>query len=753
FCLTGRAVFTGGVYGPIDLAYIAEPFASIADKVGVTRVVNPGVSDVFAQFLPWNAALRHAISDGDWPLWNPYELSGGPLAGAAQSAPYHPLTLLALLLPMADGVTFSATLLFFIAALSMFLLTYAIVRRELPSLFAAAAFMLSTHMVWFAGTAHALAISVAPLVLLGARNVARSPGPRSASLLGGALLLLVLAGHPESALHIVALAVAYFLFELFGVRREVSLRRVLVSGAGAGIAALLLSAMFLLPMLTAIPQTREALHREKTYTGRVKASTPAQLIHRTRASFLPMLEGMPGLEEEEHAADVKHGWLATAYAGSMLFPAALFALFRSPRREKWFFAGVFVWGVAAAVSAPGLVHLLARLPGFEMAVNDRMVYFAVIALALLAALGIDVGAAGASPAGLSSAGEGARRSNGLSIIYGVTAIVIGVIALTAHTALAHDFILVATTRAVLPLLLAAAALLVWRAPRTSLALFALLLIQRTGDDVDVQATVRRAAFYPKFPGLELMRANEPFRVVGVGATLIPGTAAHYALEDVRGYQAMTFGRYFETYPLWCVEQPVWSNRVDDLSRPFLSMMNVRFAVAPASYTPPEGWSRIGGYDAYAILLNHRVLPRAFIPRSVHLGAFGVRDMMNARDFGEESWIVTNDPYLTKANGAGRISAIREQGARLSFHASMQSEGWIVISNAAWKAWRAESDGRRLPIRFANHAFIGIQLPPGEHDVALIYRPRMFVAGAAISGATALALGVAFVSMRKRQRQN
>ena len=33
---------------------------------------------------------------------------------------------------------------------------------------------------------------------------------------------------------------------------------------------------------------------------------------------------------------------------------------------------------------------------------------------------------------------------------------------------------------------------------------------------------------------------------------------------------MTFTRYVYTYDLWCKAQPVWFNRVDDLTRPFLS---------------------------------------------------------------------------------------------------------------------------------------------------------------------------------------
>src|SRR5439155_24493132 len=100
--------------------------------VGVQHVANPTLSDVYAQFLPWNAALRWAVEHRQWPLWNPFELCGNVLAAAAQSAPYHPLTLLGVLLPMPEALTFAATATYFIAALGAFLLIRSI--QDGPSL-------------------------------------------------------------------------------------------------------------------------------------------------------------------------------------------------------------------------------------------------------------------------------------------------------------------------------------------------------------------------------------------------------------------------------------------------------------------------------------------------------------------------------------------------------------------------------------------------------------------------------------------
>ena len=61
-CLTGPALLTGRIYAPIDIAYTNEPLASLAEDAGITRVLNPAASDVYAQFLPWHAAMREYFS-------------------------------------------------------------------------------------------------------------------------------------------------------------------------------------------------------------------------------------------------------------------------------------------------------------------------------------------------------------------------------------------------------------------------------------------------------------------------------------------------------------------------------------------------------------------------------------------------------------------------------------------------------------------------------------------------------------------
>ena len=70
-------------------------------------------------------------------------------------------------------------------------------------------------------------------------------------------------------------------------------------------------------------------------------------------------------------------------------------------------------------------------------------------------------------------------------------------------------------------------------------------------------------------------------------------------------------------------------------------------------------------------------------------------------------------------------------------ADLESAAWVVVSEVAWRGWRAESAGRELPLVIADHAFLGLHLPAGVHQVELFYRPRSFEIGLGITAVISL----------------
>ena len=81
----------------------------------------------------------------------------------------------------------------------------------------------------------------------------------------------------------------------------------------------------------------------------------------------------------------------------------------------------------------------------------------------------------------------------------------------------------------------------------------IVLFQRTLEDGRIYPALPQRMFYPPTPILAQIQADkgEPFRMGAMHFMFLPDAAALYGLEDVRGYEAMTFLRLAQTYALWC----------------------------------------------------------------------------------------------------------------------------------------------------------------------------------------------------------
>ena len=730
FVFTGRALLTSRVYGPVDLPYTSQPLNWMKEEYGIGAMHNALLSDLYGQMIPWRKAVQWSLARGEWPLWNPFILSGDILAASGQPAPYSPLTLLALLLPVPLGLTFSAAMAHFLAALGAFLFARELGCRESAALVTAAGWTCATSIVLFILWPLGVAWTGLPLVLLGVRRA-------SLPILTGAFTLLLLSGHPETALHVVFLSAAYALL--------MRSRRVIVNGVVAGLIALGLSAIFILPILEAAPQTMEHVTRTGAFAQTPRGATAQQVGASLMTDLFPYL----------HARKWELGSLPidTAAAGSIILALAVFAVWRVRRAETWFFAGLALFGLLAHAQWKPLARVLQSIPLFDAALNERFSFAAAFALAVLAGLGVEFGGQSA---------EGRGQKFGLAIVFGVigTLIVLGNWWILRSTFVSHTpaewgrFTVAAEIGGVLIAGLLLLALP--RAPRIATSLLlGLIVLQRALSAGGIYHSFEQRVAYPPIPILApLAQVREPFRITGHGLAFIPGTSALYELEDVRGYQAMTFLRYRETYPIWCIHQPVWFNRVDDLTRPFLSFLNVRFAITWDRDPPPPGWREVARQRGSILLENTQVIERVFVPRRVRIGdniTDTLAQMQTETDFRERAWIEAPLARHERENGPGVVS-FTHTTREYDIDADMQRPGWIVASLPAWKGWRAYVDGRRIETQFANHAFLGIHVPQGKHRVRLTYLPRGFVVGRGVTLATIGMLSVFGVTRRLRGSQ-
>ncbi|HEX9492202.1 MAG TPA: YfhO family protein [Thermoanaerobaculia bacterium] len=698
-CFTGRALLTGRVYAPVEMAYISRPLADYRESLRVPPVQNPLLSDIAFQMVPWRESLRRSLAAGEWPLLNRFMMCGDVLLGAGQPAAFNPFTLIACLLPSAVSFTFTASIAFFIAGLGAFVFARALDRSFAASLIAAIGWMFSApialHILYPLGFAWTLL----PFVLAAIRL-------RSVGALTVALSLEILAGHPETVLHVTTIAGAYAIFEMWSARDRAKL---ILTFASAGVLALLVTAIHLLPVLDAVRKTGEYLVRAHIYarlplripTGFATAAAVSDLFPFLRARFADFL-------------------LPRAEGGSILLALAILAVLCVRSREVWFFAGLLVIAFLAGTDAWPFAHLLHRVPFFNQAINDRLSAAVPMCLAILAAFAVDAW----------SPKRGAAAMGILAIAIGIVAIIFRS---ADHARLAVDLV---------PLAVAASlVLIVKRWDLTVALLVGLLLLQRTIAGGLLVPVHLRSTAYPPLAILQPLKGiGEPFRIVGTGMVFLPNTATMYGLEDPIGSTPMTLAEYAETYPLWLTRPPGQFPRVNDLTRPFLAMMNVRYALTDAADTTPAGWHEITTVRRTRLVENDHVRRRAFIPRHVRLGPSDLEAMSRETDFSERSWLEVPGQQEERENGPGQV-AISPRKLGFDLEVVMQSAGFVVISEASWPAWRAYVDGQRVKILRANHAFLGVYVPQGRHHVRLLFMPQSFVVGRAITFATLLLLVV------------
>jgi len=596
--------------------------------------------------------------------------------------------------------------------------------------------MLSFHFLFWTGWPKAQSFAPLPLMMAGARRVARREkgGFGAAS---AALFLALVGGHPESAFHSAALSAVWFLIELLrGTRRR---GRAIATAVGAGLFAFALAAPAVFPILEALPQSVEARGR-------------AAAVGKTSNSLLEAIRSAAGAA----APDAYGGWLASSSSSAPSFDSATAASIGgialalagfgllSWRRERWPLAFLAVLTLAVAVGFPVLADVVNRLPVFRLALNNRLASATAFLLAALSAIGLETLAAATW-----------RRA----VLIPVGAAAAAVMAVWRHATLVSRHLDPArfdrsAAFAVGGILLVFGA---WATagPRPAVfapAAFAIFLVLRVAAMPRLSPTFSAADFYPAVPELDrLPRAAEPWRIAGLGDALLPDQSALYGLEDVRGYEGVNNARLVETFPLWSAPQHLWFNRIDDPSRPFLRFLNARFlATAPSTPAPP-GWSLFSHGASLSIYESPAALPRAFAPRSIRFtgGAPApIEEMKRSADFSRPAWIEEpGEPAREIENGPADVR-VREDGTDLVLDVDAAAPAWIVASETNWKGWRAREDNTRFPIRFANHAFVGFRVPAGRHRIRLEYRPRSFTIALALAAFAVLIAVLARVVRRR-----
>ncbi len=266
--------------------------------------------------------------------------------------------------------------------------------------------------------------------------------------------------------------------------------------------------------------------------------------------------------------------------------------------------------------------------------------------------------------------------------------------------------------------------------------------------------------FQETPGLAYLKGDPDIFRVGVHPAFMPNTIRGAGLDEVSGYSSFYDPRYGDLLNMVNGTPGVSSRflNISDPTHPLLGLMNMKYWLQPAGSTPPAGFRKV--YDGEMLVTrNPDALPRAFlVPAAVRIDD---RDERLARlaagtreTFMSELIVETATP-LTEgaATPIGRDVSTSLSSNHLSFQFSSPQPAYLFVATNYHPSWQASLNGESAEVIRANHAFMAVQVPGGDHQLRLEFINTPYVLATWISiAAWVLLLGVTMLMSVRSARE-
>ncbi len=735
--LFAGAVFDGEVLSPGDLIYFYEPWRS--DFPGLfTKASNWILFDEILEFFPWRNRMVRALSHGQIPLWDPTAFCGYPFMSLFQTAFLYPIDRLLDPIPFHLFPLLRALIHILIAGAgtAIYLKHHGCSRESM--LLGAVSYSFCGFMLVWLGHPH-IKVAVWLPWLLSSVDRLFIPQSRYRLILFMSLLMTLLAGHIETALHTLSTAFLYLIMRIITDR---SVRNNHPHWIYHSIAILI--PVILISGAVVVPFA-EYLVRSVAYATRSDGVVTQPYLDRILAitHLMPTLFGSsaggsywyPGF----NSAEINSGFI-----GTIPLALAVIALLTPGNRKMKTVHGLIILVCGGVVyNIPPIYQLVTMLPGYKMSYNFRLTLPMAFSLTVLAAMQWE-----------------SMRQTRQHRIYPILICVIGLIGLILLTPLwigripmptPAPEITVPILSALVPLLLLLCLLLVvsyhprsWHVIGWQIILLTTLELIHFGSGFNPSFPRDIFHQYPvSAPYLDASRSGEPFRSLPMGRSYPPHICSEINMHDIRGNDALT-PKIVEDY-VSLIQPDILAARMlpalrmmwlDTYQSPLLDMLNVRYFVFPAGYlqaAPPHliPDRRSGSVN---IFINPTVLERSFlVSQWNHLAT--PEDVLNRLaqpgfDPRQRAYVVSPPPFVpppdTTSPGNSRI--VEYSDHRIRIDADCPDQRLLVLSDTCFPGWEATVDGTPATIYQTNHMMRGVFLEKGSHRITFSYRPVSFLFG-------------------------
>ncbi|MFL5735204.1 MAG: YfhO family protein [Chloroflexia bacterium] len=805
FAMMWRALLGLEVFAPTDVVAGQDLIAERPPGWTSPDLKNPLLGDVVDTFIPWRLYARSEIAAGRFPLWDSYNLLGTHFHANLQSQIFSPFNVLWLVLPPVWGLGAITALKWTLGGLGIALLLRRLGLGMPAAIFGAVAFQLSGPMVAWLQWPISEGLVWVPWMMWATLGWVDTRGPGWLAALAAFVAAELAAGHIETAFHSLAFVGVFAIVAVFATSRRPSetagqapprepapdrlrQRLVMLGGlAGAGLVGLGLAAVQLVPFLDVLPESYQWWLR----------SQPSQHV---AGLALPLQGTLMWLTPNGFGwTDTYNGplnWIeANPYVGAVTLLLAAANIGPGPRGRGSGVRGRLFWGVMAVVAvsmAYGIPPLgwLRELPGFNSSLNWRLVSVAGPCLIVLGAMGLD---RLLLVPGRLLPRYWAAAAAGLGLA-GVGFLVLGARIWTVSSDSLAEFS--QAWRAWAGVLFCAGAVLVlgrmlgWVGARTLAALMiGLLTLDMMRAAWGFNPTNSFDTFYPKSTLLSFAAQRGPTeRLAVAGEYAGSNMLVPYGVPDYRMYDATIDNRYLAFTRILSPETFRESFRRQDanltthlyLLKPntaILSAVGIKW-VLTANDDDPNGWQPLPAdgppykrtltKNGFTIWENRIAQPYTYFASNFSVGAdeATVAQSLKLLTVDTANHVQIEDPdrilpagLSGSAQTAPALAA--NEGVTLESYepgeirikARAEKTRYLVIDESWDKRWRATIDGQAAAIYRTNYVIQGLVVPPGEHQVTMVYDPPAFRRGLAISAAALLAwLGLVIFAVASKRRK-
>ena len=734
--------FRGELISPADILFALPHWENYAPE-GWEQPQNKLIFDHIFFTRPKFLLCQQELRNGEWPLWNHLELTGMPLLANFQSSVFYPPRLLQLVMQIDWALTAYVIVKLFLCGIVGYVCARLLGFSTALARFFSVAWMLGSYnLLWCHWPLTDVAIW-APPQLVGLEFVVRKQYRRGFFTIAISGILLLLAGHPETAFTFCLGLGGYFLIRLIQQRPAwPELLRPIAVCSFAWLAVFVVCAAQLLPFFEYL------IHCTSEFARNHVAGAETYRPSMAAAFWAPRFFGTWAEDNFLAGANSNSNLISMLYPGMAVWCGVMLMFTRGNRTEN----DRQRRNMAIALAIPAAIGLLLsfyfpglqfvhELPVFDEVREWYFACFAALAFPLLATLGFER---------WFSRPRRLREAAWALIPFAVGAIVLVTLLRFDQRVLVMkdmwDYVVRETYIAAgfaFGGLVLCGLFCVWKRPQTLLA--ALMLFAAADYAVATRGlhpSLPPEHAFPETALIERMRSFEQPSRFGVAEGYIPpGTMANYGIEEWLGYDGL-YPERIRRFQLemgtdiWKAMEPACSiqyylnyPRLEELlkldERPFLEYVDT--------------------LDNMEIYRNTRAFPRAYlVPR---LEVVPDRDAMFAAMRGDDfdpSQVVLTDrpqavamPHPPQAD-VGTAVVTEREATRVVVEVDAASPCVLVLADAYYPGWTVTIDGRPGQIFPAYHVFRGVLIPAGRYTVEFVYLPLSLSIGLLISTATLLA---------------